>query len=159
MLTKIKKRRTIRIEIEGIEYLTEVQWNKKYWAILKRQHKKEIWKEWYIDTKHTQGARFYWKDQTWQYNKCELQSSRKRQCDLVKVPWERLKCKCCGEYLGRYAKYELQCDLCEFCREEYTSWQWLSIVHMAPAKDAKAYARRSSFWNQLENEWIMSDKV
>lgn len=147
------------IEINGIEYRTESQWNQKYRAILKRQREKGIWKEWYIDKKHTQGARFYREDQTRPYNKREHQSARKKQRDLVKTRRERLSCKCCGKYLGIYAKYELQCGLCEFCREEHTAWQWLSIAHMVPTKDAKAYARYPRCWNPLAGEWDVSDKV
>lgn len=147
------------IEIDGIEYRTESQWNQRHRAILKRQREKGIWQEWYIDKKHTESAQFYCESQTRPYNQRELQAARKHQRDLIKTRKERLSCKCCREYLGRYAKYELKNGLCEFCREEHTSWQWLSIAHMAPTKDAKAYARYPSFWNPLEREWNTSDKV
>lgn len=47
------------IEINGIEYRTESQWNQRHRTILKRQREKGIWQEWYIDKKHTESAQFY----------------------------------------------------------------------------------------------------
>lgn len=146
------------IKIDNVEYLTESQWNKKHRAILKRQRSKGVYQEWYIDLKHTTGATFYREDQTRPYNQRELSAARRQQRELVKTRKERLSCSCCGEYLGRSARYKLKGGLCEFCQADHTAWQWLAYAHMAPTKNAVAYCIYPEFWNPDIRRWEQGDK-
>ena len=94
------------IIIDGIEMRTAAQWAKKHRAVLKRQLKKGVYRTW-----NTPGglvsADFYSEEQTRPYNKKELRRARKERRDLEKTRKERLSCRCCGEYFGQYAKWEL----------------------------------------------------
>lgn len=147
------------IEIDGVEYYTEAQWNKKHRAILKRQRNKGIWREWYIDKKHVQSATFYREDQTRSYNQRELQAARKAQRELIATRKKRLSCRCCGEYFGKYARLMLEDGLCEFCSKDHTAWQWLAITHLAPKKNAKAYGVQHKCWDSENRKWIVSNRI
>lgn len=146
------------IKIDNVEYLTEAQWNKKHCAILKRQRGKGVYKEWYIDLKHITSATFYREDQTRPYNQRELSVARRQQRELVKTRKARLSCSCCGEYLGRSARYELKGGLCEFCQVDHTAWQWLAYAHMAPTKNAVPYRMYPEFWDPDIRRWEQGDK-
>lgn len=146
------------IKIDNVEYLTEAQWNKKHRAILKRQRGKGVYKEWYIDLKHITSATFYREDQTRPYNQRELSVARRQQRELVKTRKARLSCSCCGEYLGRSARYELKGGLCEFCQVDHTAWQWLAYAHMAPTKNAVPYRMYPKFWDPDIRRWEQGDK-
>lgn len=146
------------IQENGIVMMTEAQWNRKHRAILKRQRDKGLYKEWYIDCKHMSSAVFYREDQTRPFNKKELAANRRKQRELVKTRRERLSCRCCGEYFGRYAAYELDQGLCSFCRKDHTAWQWLSEKKLVPKKDAEAYASKPAYWDPWSEEWIETDR-
>lgn len=146
------------IEIDGVKYLTEAQWNKKHRAVLKRQREKGIQKEWYTSPTRSKSAVFYREDQTRPYNQRELSAAKRKQRELIKTRRERLSCCCCGEYFGRNARFELEYGLCTFCRKDHTSWQWLSEKHMAVKEGEDAYGQYPERWDPDMEDWISSER-
>ena len=144
----------------GIELRTEAQWAEKHRAVLKRQRNKGVRREWYITQRKTAEAVFYREDQTRPFNQKELRRARKKKRDLLRTRKARLSCKCCGEYFGREARYELEDGLCGFCRKPHTAWQWLSEKHRAPKKGEVPVGRHPKYpdpdtgsWKESEKEW------
>ena len=75
------------IEIDGIEYRTELQWNQKRRAILEDERGKGILRQWYIDMKqrHMRGARFYSEAQTRPFTQDEWLAFRKERKELAEA--------------------------------------------------------------------------
>ena len=96
------------ITVNGIEMRTEAQWAKRRRAVLKRQLKKGVSRCWKIPGGGDADATFYREDQTRPYNKRELQRAKSQHRKMEKTRRERLSCRCCGEYYGREARYELE---------------------------------------------------
>ena len=147
------------IEIDGVKYLTEAQWNKKHRAVLKRQLKKGIWRTWYISNKDTACACFFRENQTRPFNQMELKAARRKQRELIKTRQRRLSCSCCGEYVGREARYRLKEGLCKFCRKDHTSWQWLAHKHMAVKDGEEACERHPVGWDPYEEDWVTYERT
>lgn len=147
------------IIIDGTEMRTASQWAKKRRAVLKRQEKKGLRRSWSIPGGDVASATFYREDQTRPYNKKELQRARSQRRRLEKTRKERLSCRCCGEYFGRDARYELEDGLCSFCSRPHTAWQWLSQKRCTPRRGEEPTGIRPRYWNSDEREWAESDKV
>lgn len=146
------------IVVDGIEMRTAAQWAKKHRAILKRQLRKGVCRTWNTPGGLV-GAEFYSVEQTRPYNKRELQRARKARRDLEKTRKARLSCRCCGEYFGQYAKYELNDDrLCEFCERPHTAWQWLYHKRCAPKKGEEPVGRHPVYRDAETDKWKESGK-
>lgn len=141
-------------KIDGIEYLTENQWNKKYRAILKRQREKGKELEWYIDRKHKTSAIFYREEQTRPFNQKEMKQVKKAAKILRDTRRARLSCKCCGEYFGKYAKWKLDGGYCEFCGDRHTAWQWLRYGHRIPKEGEEPHGCVPSFFDPEERSYV-----
>lgn len=146
------------IEVDGKTLMTETQWAKKYRAVLKRQLKKGEVRRWFTPEGRRAVAVFYCEDQTRPYNKRELQRARKKRREMEKTRKARLSCRCCGEYFGRYAKYELVAGLCSFCAKPHTAWQWLAYKHIAPKLNAVPEGKHPVHWDPVMEDWIESEK-
>lgn len=143
---------------DGVALMTEAQWGQKHRAVLKRQRDKGIVKTWYKDPTHKVSATFYREDQTRPYNQREMAKARKRQRDLAKTRKERLSCKCCGAYYGRYARQELEHGLCSFCVDDHTAWQWLRYRKCIPRKGEEPEKVHPKYWDPERETWRESEK-
>ena len=146
------------IIIDGTEMRTASQWAKKRRAVLKRQLKKGVSRCWKIPGGDVASATFYREDQTRPYNKKELQRDRSQRRRLEKTRKERLSCRCCGEYFGRDARYELEDGLCDFCRKPHTAWQWLNYAHCAPKTGKEPTGIHPRYWDSETDGWKDSEK-
>lgn len=147
------------ITVDGVEMRTAIQWAKKRRAVLKRQEKKGLRRSWSIPGGDVASATFYREDQTRPFNKKELQRAQRQRRRLEKTRKARLSCKCCGQYFGRDAVYELENGLCDFCRKPHTAWQWLAHKRCAPKTGEEPTGIRPRYWNPDERVWAESDKV
>ena len=147
------------ITVNGIEMRTEAQWAKRRRAVLKRQLKKGVSRCWKIPGGGDADATFYREDQTRPYNKRELQRAKSQHRKMEKTRRERLSCRCCGEYYGREARYELEDGLCSFCHRPHTAWQWLNYAHCAPKAGVEPAGMHPRYWDPDEREWAESDKI
>ena len=146
------------IIIDGKEMRTASQWAAKKRAVLKRQLKKGVSRCWKIPGGGDADAVFYSEDQTRPFNKRELQRARNQLRRLEKTRKERLSCRCCGEYFGRDAVYELENGLCDFCRKPHTAWQWLAHKRCAPKTGEEPTGMHPRYWNPETEEWDNSEK-
>ena len=146
------------IIIDGTEMRTASQWAKKRRAVLKRQLKKGVSRCWKIPGGDVASATFYREDQTRPYNKKELQRARSQRRRLEKTRKERLSCRCCGEYFGRDARYELEDGLCEFCCRPHTAWQWLSQKRCVPRRGEEPTGMHPWYWDPETDGWADSEK-
>lgn len=146
------------IIIDGTEMRTEKQWAQKQRAVLKRQLTKGMRKEWHKPGGRLTSAVFYREDQTRPYNQREIRRDRSQRRRLEKTRKERLSCRCCGEYFGRDAVYELENRLCDFCRKPHTAWQWLAHKRCAPKTEEEPTGMHPRYWNPETDEWADSEK-
>lgn len=146
------------ITVDGVEMRTEKQWAQKQRAVLKRQLTKGMRKEWHKPGGRLTSAVFYREDQTRPYNQREIRRARSQRRKMEKTREARLSCKCCGEYFGREARYELENGLCDFCRKPHTAWQWLNYAHCAPKAGEGPSGMRPRYWDPDTEEWKDSEK-
>ena len=78
------------IRENGVDLRTKTQWAEKYRAVLKRQIKKGVRKEWYSPVGKT-AAVFYREDQTRPFNQRELRRARKKKRDLERTAGRRAR--------------------------------------------------------------------
>lgn len=146
------------IKIDGVELRTEAQWGQKYRAVLKRQIGKGVKRQWIKPGGRSASAVFYREDQTRPYNQKEIRRAQRKRQELERTRKERLSCRCCGEYFGRDARFQLKDGLCEFCCKPHTAWQWLDQKHCAPKRGEKPTGRHPRYWNPETDGWEDSPK-